>query len=656
MMKKFKYPHLFEPLKLRGTLFRNRIFAAPTGYRNMTYDSVWPLEAGDYYGRKAMGGAASVATGELVVDTEFGRGSLNHICIDNPQSLMPLEKVAKAISRYGAVPTAELQHAGMYANRDLSVFGATSRGIAYGPVELELDGRIIREMPEEIIERTIEKYAAAAVAAKNYGFGMILIHAGHGWLLQQFLSPQLNRRKDKWGGPAIENRARFAVSVCEAVRKAVGPNFPIEIRISASEGYEGGYDIEEGIAFAKQLERYVDLINVSVGSHEVQEAFSVMTPSMFLGDGCNVKYAAEIKKHVNIPVSAIGALGEPEMLEEIIASGKADVVELARSLIADPDLPNKIRAGREDDIKWCLRCLHCFSTQMKYGVKYCAVNPESGREHESKYEPRQAKTRKKVLVIGGGIGGMQAALSCAERGHQVILCEKSGVLGGAIRCEEDVPFKKKLAMYLDSQAQAIARANIDLRLNCEVTPELASSLQPDVIIAALGSRPIKPDIPGIDGPNVLGAEEAYRHPQKVGKKAVIIGAGLVGLELAIYLTMLGKVVSVVELTDKISDGGNMLHARSLEVELKKHGISLRFNTKVNEISAQGIVCETKEGKEFLEADSVIYAVGQQPLQDEALAFRFCAPVFHMIGDCITPKNIANATGTAHDIAVSLGRF
>jgi len=656
MMKKFKYPHLFEPLKLRGTLFRNRIFAAPTGYRNMTYDSVWPLEAGDYYGRKAMGGAASVATGELVVDTEFGRGSLNHICIDNPQSLMPLEKVAKAISRYGAVPTAELQHAGMYANRDLSVFGATSRGIAYGPVELELDGRIIREMPEEIIERTIEKYAAAAVAAKNYGFGMILIHAGHGWLLQQFLSPQLNRRKDKWGGPAIEHRARFAVSVCEAVRKAVGPNFPIEIRISASEGYEGGYDIEEGIAFAKQLERYVDLINVSVGSHEVQEAFSVMTPSMFLGDGCNVKYAAEIKKHVNIPVSAIGALGEPEMLEEIIASGKADVVELARSLIADPDLPNKIRAGREDDIKWCLRCLYCFSTQMKYGVKYCAVNPESGREHESKYEPRQAKTRKKVLVIGGGIGGMQAALSCAERGHQVILCEKGGVLGGAIRCEEDVPFKKKLAMYLDSQAQAIARANIDLRLNCEVTPELASSLEPDVIIAALGSRPIKPDIPGIDGPNVLGAEEAYRHPQKVGKKAVIIGAGLVGLELAIYLTMLGKVVSVVELTDKISDGGNMLHARSLEVELKKHGISLRFNTKVNEISAQGIVCETKEGKEFLEADTVIYAVGQQPLQDEALAFRFCAPVFHMIGDCITPKNIANATGTAHDIAVSLGRF
>ena len=656
MMNRFKYPHLFEPLKLRGTLFRNRIFAAPTGYRNMTYDSVWPLEAGDYYGRKALGGAASVATGELVVDTEFGRGSLNHICIDNPQSLMPLEKIAKAISRYGAVPTAELQHAGMYANRDLSVFGATSRGVAYGPVELELDGRIIREMPEEIIERTIEKYAAAAAAAKNYGFGMILIHAGHGWLLQQFLSPQLNRRKDKWGGPAIENRARFAVAVCEAVRKAVGPNFPIEIRISTSEGYDGGYDIEEGIAFAKQLEEYVDLINASVGSHEVQEAFSVMTPSMFLGDGCNVKYAAEIKKHVKTPIAAIGALGEPEMLEEIIASGKADVVEIARSLIADPDLPNKIRAGREDDIKWCMRCLHCFSTQMKYGVKYCAVNPESGREHEAKYELRLAKTRKKVLVVGGGIGGMQAALSCSERGHQVMLCEKNDVLGGAIRCEKDVPFKKKLAMYLDSQARAIAKSSIDLHLNTEVTPEIASILKPDVIIAALGSRPVKPDIPGIDEPNVLGAEEAYLYPQKVGKKAVIIGAGFVGLELAIYLTMLGKVVSVVELTDKISDGGNILHARSLEVELKKHQIDIKFNSKVKEISAQGILWEAENKEEFLEVNSVIYAVGQKPLQDEALALRFCAPEFHLIGDCITPQNITAATGTAHDIALSLGRF
>lgn len=655
-MSQFKYPNLFEPLKLRGTLFRNRIFAAPTGYRNMTYDSVWPLEAADYYGRKAKGGAASVATGELVVDTEFGRGSLNHICIDNPQSLQPLGKVASAIARYGAVPTAELQHAGMYANRDLSFLGAKSRGIAYGPVELELDGRVIRQMPEEVIESTIEKFAAAAAAAKNCGFGMILIHAGHGWLLQQFLSPKLNTRKDKWGGPAIENRARFTIAVCDAVRKAVGPNFPIEIRISSSECHDGGYDIEEGIAFAKQLEGHVDIINVSVGNHEVKEAFFAMTPSMFRGDGCNVKFAAEIKKHIKTPISTIGALGEPEMLEEIIASGKADVVEIARSLIADPDLPNKTRSGDEDKIKWCMRCLHCFTSQMKFGVKYCAVNPESGREHEFKYEQQQVMTQRTVLVAGGGVGGMQAALTCAERGHKVILCEKSSVLGGAIRCEKDVPFKKKLMMYLDSQAKAIEKANIDLRLNTEVTPELAEAIKPDVIIAAMGARPVKPNIPGIDGTNVLSAEEAYIHPEKAGSKSVILGAGLVGLELAIYLNMLGKEPFVVEMMENINDGGNLLHGEALKVELDKKHIDVRFKTKAKVITQDGVLCETEDGEKFYSADTVIYAVGQKPLQDEALALRFCAPEFYMIGDCVVPKNITNATGLAYNIALSIGRY
>ncbi len=655
-MSQFKYPNLFEPLKLRGTLFRNRIFAAPTGYRNMTYDSVWPLEAADYYGRKAKGGAASVATGELVVDTEFGRGSLNHICIDNPQSLQPLGKVANAIARYGAVPTAELQHAGMYANRDLSFFGAKSRGIAYGPVELDLDGRIIQQMPEEVIESTIKKFAAAAIAAKNCGFGMILIHAGHGWLLQQFLSPKLNTRKDKWGGPAIENRARITIAICDAVRKAVGPNIPIEIRISSSEGYDGGYDIEEGIAFAKQLEGHVDIINASVGSHEVKEAFYTMTPSMFRGDGCNIRFAAEIKKHIKTPIATIGALGEPEMLEEIIASGKADVVEMARSLIADPDLPSKIRSGDEDKIKWCMRCLHCFTSQMKFGVKYCAVNPESGREHESKYEQRQVKSLRKVLIAGGGIGGMQAALTCAERGHEVILCEKSSALGGAIRCEKDVPFKKKLEMYLESQAKAIEKTNIDLRLNTEVTPELAESLKPDVIIAAMGAEPVKPNIPGIDGTNVLSAEDAYRHPEKAGSKSIILGAGLVGLELAIYLNLLGKESFVVEMMEDINDGGNLLHGEALKVELNKKHIDVFFKTKAKEITHHGVLCETEAGEKFFSADTVIYAVGQKPLQNEALALRFCAPEFYMIGDCVTPKSITNATGLAYDLAVSIGRY
>ncbi|MDR2486934.1 MAG: NADH:flavin oxidoreductase, partial [Clostridiales Family XIII bacterium] len=334
-----RYPHVFEPVRIGSVLFRNRIFAAPTGYRMTTYDSAYPIESAYHYGRRAMGGAASVSTGDLIVDGETGRGSPFHVCIDDARSHFPLGKIASEIARYGAVPTAELQHAGMYANRDLAVFGGTSRGEAYGPVEMELSGRCVHAMREDQIEALIAKYADAARTAKRLGFRMVTVHAGHGWLLQQFLSPQLNTRKDRWGGASIENRARFAVSVCDAVRCAVGAGFPIEVRISGSEIHAGGYGIEEGVAFAQQLDGHADLIHVSVGSHEVQEVFTVTHPSMFLGDGCTVGYAAEVKKHVHVPVATVGAIGEPEMMEEIIASGKADIVALARSLIADPDLP-----------------------------------------------------------------------------------------------------------------------------------------------------------------------------------------------------------------------------------------------------------------------------------------------------------------------------
>jgi thioredoxin reductase len=491
---------------------------------------------------------------------------------------------------------------------------------------------------------------------KSCGFGMILIHAGHGWLLQQFLSRKLNTRKDKWGGPDIENRARLTVAVCDAVRKAVGPHFPIEIRISGSECYDGGYGIEEGIAFARQLEGHVDLIHVSVGNHEIKDVFPVTHPSMFLGDGCNARYAAEIKKHVATPVAAVGALGEPGMMEDIIASGQADIVELARSLIADPDLPNKIRTGHESDITWCMRCLHCFSSQMKNGVKYCAVNPESGFEQEVTFDLPEARVKKKVLIAGGGIGGMQAALTCAERGHTVILCEKSETLGGAIRCEKDVPFKKKLDMYIRSQADAVVKAGIDLRLHTEVTPAYAEDQGADVLIAALGARPVKPSIPGIGGGNVLSAEKAYRNPEQVGEKAVILGAGLVGLELAVYLSMLGRRVTVVEMADKISDGGNMLHAEGLQLELGKHGIAVELNTIASEITEGGVLCTSGGRSKLYEADTVIYAVGQMPLQEEALALRFCAPEFYMLGDCVTPRNIYSATSTAYDIARNLGRY
>ncbi|MBR2521477.1 MAG: FAD-dependent oxidoreductase [Oscillospiraceae bacterium] len=649
----FKYPHLFEPITLAGRLYRNRIFASPTGYQNMTCDNILPPGAAAYYERKAMGGAASVATCELIVDSRLGRGGVNQTCIDDPRAANPLCRIANAVTTHGAVAAAELQHAGMYANRDLSFFGAASRGEAYAPVERELDGVLIPEMPETVIEQIIEKFAHAAAEAKRFGFGAILIHAGHGWLLHQFLSP-LNTRKDRWGGPDIENRARLTLAVCEAVRKAVGPRFPIEVRISGAEGFEGGFGLDTSVALAKMLDGKCDLIHVSAGNHEVEEAFPVSHPGMFLDEGCNVVYAAEIKKHVSSPVATVGALGDPEMLEEIIASGKADVVEMARALLADPDLPIKLRSGRENEINKCLRCLNCFSSELTWGEPYCSINPETGRELEMKYGESPSR-RRRVLVVGGGIGGMRAALTCAQRGHEVVLCEKSDRLGGAIRCEKDVPFKKDLELYITRQEQALRQSGAEIRLNTEVTGETAEQIKPDVIIAALGARPVKPPVEGIDRDNVLGAAEAYAHPEKTGRKTVIIGAGLVGLELAVYLAMKGREICVLEMERAINDGGNFLHAIGLRLELKKRNVRIMLSTVAEKISDGEILCRGPEGGFSLEADTVIYAAGQKPLREESLALNYCAPEFYMIGDCVEPRNMASANAEAFTIARDIGR-
>jgi NADPH-dependent 2,4-dienoyl-CoA reductase/sulfur reductase-like enzyme len=251
---------------------------------------------------------------------------------------------------------------------------------------------------------------------------------------------------------------------------------------------------------------------------------------------------------------------------------------------------------------------------------------------------------------------MQAALTCTEQGHSVTLFEKCNELGGSIRCERNVPFKKKLDMYIETQKRRIERAGIEVRLSTALTPAIAGNLNPDVIIAATGARPIKPKILGVEGNNVIEAKDAYLYPDKAGKNIVIIGAGLVGLELAIYLSMLGRKVSIVEMADKANDGGNFLHMQGINVELKHRGIEVFLNTYAKEIKPDGLICQTEKDEIFFAAETIIYAVGQEPCREEALSLNNCAPEFYMLGDCVMPSNITTATGTAYDIARNIGRI
>jgi 2,4-dienoyl-CoA reductase-like NADH-dependent reductase (Old Yellow Enzyme family) len=674
-----KYPHLFSPIRLGDTVFRNRYFAAPVGYEYLTSKN-YPLdETIAFFERKAVGGAATVNYGSGAPDSRRGVIGLSNPYLDDPTALPALYRVASAINRHGAVAAMELLHTG--AN---SYICAARGNQIYGAVDgVNALGQFVPAMPEEVIEETIEAFGNGAAFAKFCGFGMVTVHAGHGWLLNQFLDPNVNDRKDQWGG-SLDNRCRFLLAVVDRIKRKCGRGFPVDIRMSGSTCYEGGYGIDEGVAIAKKLDGKVDLIHVSVGSHEVAEVFTVTHPSMFLPDGANVQFAAEIKKHVQTPVGTVGALGDPELMEEIIASGKADVVLAARAMMADPDLPKKARAGRRDEIRPCIRCFECFAGITTKRQYRCAVNPEIGFEQDTRHA-LPAAVRKTVLVAGGGVAGMQAALTASERGHHVILCEKTGRLGGALRCEERVPFKRLLREYLDHQTRMVGRAPIDVRLSAEVTPELASAVEADVIIAALGARPAIPDIPGIAGPNVLGAEGAYADPEKVGATVAVLGGGLLGIELAIFLSGLGREVTILEMMRTLSDGGNPVHGLALINEIGRYAIQVSTSTRATEITGEGVIgeyvgdaytlppCATVQAavlhsnsfgrvvradaevgsRKLFKADTVIYATGRQPLQTEADTLCFCASEFYQIGDCFVARNVLEATRMGFAVARDL---
>lgn len=655
-----KYQHLFEPIKIGNTLFKNRIFSAPLGSADVNLEGTFTEEAYQFYERKAQGGAACVTLGEAIVDSRYGKRHPYQLSLDTRLPKRTLNRVADSIRKHGAIPSIELQHSGFNATPGITTPNYWSgTDMVFGPSATEIDGVKILEMPEDLILETIDKFADAALFCKNEGFGMVMVHAGHGWLLNQFMAERINHRTDRWGG-SMENRARFTVEVIDAIHRKCGRGFPVEVRISASEGgLAGGYGVEEGLAFAQQLVGHADIIHCSASFGkllpEEYKGFGIMFPTMFKPDGLNVKYAAEIKKHItDTPIATVGALTDPAMMEEIIASGQADIVEMARGLICDPDLPNKAFDGNEKDIVKCMRCFNCYSSAMNQSGFYCALNPKTNREHA--FDNLKPAVKKKVLIAGGGIAGMQAALTAAENGHEVILCEKTERLGGHIRCEEKVPFKKKLMEYIDQRERFIREAGIEVRLNTTVTPEYVKQEGADAVIVALGAEPVKPRIPGIDGANVLSADEAYMHPEKVGNTPVIIGGGLVGMELALFLKLLGKNPQVVELAPNFNPGPNILQGNVLEAEFKEKGIPTSYSVQTEKIDEGGVWAKTPEGEKYFNADTVIYAVGQKPHMEEAMAFYDCGARYYPIGDCCLPKNIADANFTAVSVATDIGRF
>ena len=425
-----KFPHLCKPITIGRVTFRNRMFSAPMGGTDITNDGCIGPKSTAFYELRAKGGAGAVTISECMVHPKTDGSHAYHLDTAILNSLASFAYTADAIRRHGAIPSVELSHSGMYSGTYMTD-KSRQHGLAqWGPSAcVRPDGVEVGELTHEMIDEIVAAYGQVAGLAKRAGFEMIMVHGGHGWLINQFLSPWFNHRTDEYGG-SIQNRCRFARRVLQSVREAVGPGFPIEFRMSGSELFEGGYTLEDGIAIAQELEDCIDLLHVSAGTY--QRGFGDTHPSMFKEHGCNVYLAAEIKKHVSIPVATIGGLNDPAQMEEIIKSGKADVVYMARALLADPFLPEKVMANRDEEIVRCLRCFTCMAERAATATRRCTVNPLIGREMEGDYV-LPASEKKKVLVAGGGPGGLYAAWTAARRGHQVILCEKEDSLGGILR-------------------------------------------------------------------------------------------------------------------------------------------------------------------------------------------------------------------------------
>ena len=647
---KQKYPHLCSPITIGNVTFRNRMFAAPVGGTDITADcSVGPRTPA-FYEMKAKGGAAAVTASELVVHPATDASHMFHLNLTTPGNLASWTWVADAIGRHGAVPSIELSHSGQYAGTYL-VDKDKKKGLSqYGPSDwVRPDGIPVKALTKEQIADIVRAYGDAASLAKRVGFQMVMVHCGHGWLINQFLSPAFNHRTDEYGG-SFENRIRFAREVLTSVRKAVGPGFPIEMRMSGSELFEGGYTLEDGVEIAKALEDLVSLIHVSAGSY--QFGFFNTHPSMFSDHGCNVYLAAEIKKHVKVPVATIGALNDPAQMEEIIASGKADVVEMTRALLADAELPNKVMAGKDEEIVRCLRCFTCMAERPTTGTRRCTVNPLIGRECEGMSVPAAPKA-KKVLVVGGGVAGMKAAVTAAQRGHSVILCEKTDTLGGILKSEQAIPFKYEMYQLSLSLAKQMESEGVDIRLNTNVTPELVAEIAPDAMILAVGSNPIVPPLPGMDGDNVVIVNDYYLEKDKVSDEVVVLGGGLAGCECAVHLGMEGKKVHLVEMRDSLAVDCNIRHRPILMKQVEQY-VTAHTSHQGLRVTGDGLICRNAEGEEVLiPGKTVVCAVGQRPNRAAVDALRGTAPWIREIGDCARVSNITNAIYQGYHAALDI---